>query len=199
MVEMSALMELGAAAATPAVMVILHELEKLFDPKRPLLVLLDEAWVFLDHPVMQPKIKSYLKTLRKYLVYMVFATQEVNDVLSLGITSTIIEQCLTKIFLANPLATESAETYERMGLKKPETEQIASARMKRDYFYKSPLGMRVFDLDLGPLTLGLIAGQDHEYLNRLEREVAPEEHLFAILAQKNIDYRPYLPDREGDS
>jgi len=67
--------------------------------------------------------------------------------------------------------------------------------MKRDYFYTSPLGRRLFQLDLGPLTLALIGSPDHALLDSLASKYEPGSALCAeILAAKNINYRPLLDE-----
>jgi type IV secretion system protein VirB4 len=43
----------------------------------PTLLVLDEAWVFLDNDYFAKKIEEWLVTLRKKRVFCVFATQEV--------------------------------------------------------------------------------------------------------------------------
>jgi hypothetical protein len=42
--------------------------------------------------------------------------------------------------------------------------------MKRDYFYTSPLGRRLFRLDLGRLQLALLGSPDHDLLGGLLKE-----------------------------
>ena len=41
----------------------------------PTLLILDEAWIFLDHPLFAARIREWLKVLRKKNVAVVFATQ----------------------------------------------------------------------------------------------------------------------------
>ena len=127
-----------------------------------------------------------------------FATQEIADIINSPLCSTIVEECLVKIFLANPEATvpESKEYYHRLGLTDSQITIISHAVMKQDYFYKSTLGTRLFQLDLGPLTLGLIGSQDHEMLDNLESKHIQEkdfEYVYEILDEKNISYKQYLP------
>ena len=44
---------------------------------RPSLLILDEAWVFLDDPEFSSRIREWLKTLRKRSASMIFATNSV--------------------------------------------------------------------------------------------------------------------------
>ncbi|KAB2888910.1 MAG: conjugal transfer protein TrbE, partial [Burkholderiaceae bacterium] len=65
------------------------------------------------------------------------------------------ESCASRIFLPNPQATEPQirTIYEGFGLNSRQIEIVATAQPKRDYYYQSRLGNRLFDLDLGPATL----------------------------------------------
>ena len=58
---------------------LFHRLEERFDG-RPTLLVLDEAWVFLDHPLFAARIREWLKVLRKKNVAVVFATQSLADI-----------------------------------------------------------------------------------------------------------------------
>jgi P-type conjugative transfer protein TrbJ len=61
-----------------AVMAVLHYLFARFDERfdgAPTLLILDEAWLFLDDPVFAARIRQWLKTLRKKNVSVIFATQ----------------------------------------------------------------------------------------------------------------------------
>ena len=58
---------------------IFHRLEKRFDG-RPTLLMLDEAWLFLDDPLFADKIREWLKTLRRRNVSVVFASQSLDDI-----------------------------------------------------------------------------------------------------------------------
>ena len=66
-----------------AVMAVLHYLFARFDERfdgAPTLLILDEAWLFLDDPVFAARIRQWLKTLRKKNVSVIFATQSLADI-----------------------------------------------------------------------------------------------------------------------
>ena len=130
--------------------------------------------------------------MRKKNVYVIFATQEVADVVNSPLKTTIIQQCLTKIYLADPSAVTAGmlPVYRAFGLADSEISLIASSTMKRDYFYTSPLGRRLFRLDLGPVTLVLIGAADHARLNRMVKDKEPgSSFCLSILDSKRINYR----------
>jgi len=193
-IEMGELMNRGEACVVPALVYLFNLIEKKFDGRLTLLVL-DEAWLFLKNEMFAEKITEWLKVLRKKNVFVVFATQEVADVEKSPLKTTIIQQCLTKIYLADPSALTAGmiDVYRAFGLTDTEIALIASARMKRDYFYTSPLGRRLFQLDLGRLTLAFVGSPDHKLLDRLL-----SEHGFGIplcreiLKAYGIDFKKYL-------
>ena len=157
--EMSELMELKEKVVAPAIMFIFHFLEKKFNGQMTLLII-DEAWRFLDHEIFRNKMRQWLKELRKKHVFCVFATQEVADGANSVIASTLIQNCPTKIYLADPEAFNNQEAYEKFGLSVDEIQMLSLARKKQDYYYKSPSGTRLFQLSLGPITLALMRQQD---------------------------------------
>ena len=175
MIEMGALMKMGVQAVTPALFFIFRFIEKVYskpngDPTGdPTLLVLDEAWVFLDNPFFAKKIEEWLVTLRKKKVFCIFATQEVAKAVKSSLATTIISQCLTKIFLADPSAQSDvvAGYYRYFGLEDNEISALARATMKKDYFYKSPNGSRMFQLELDKMQLALLS-PNHTLLDSLE-------------------------------
>src|SRR5262249_40083321 len=97
--EMDDLMKKPAAIG-PVLGALFHVLERRFSGA-PTLLVLDEAWLFLKDAAFAAQIQDWLKTLRKRNVAVVFASQVLADVEASPIASTIIEACLTRIFLPN--------------------------------------------------------------------------------------------------
>jgi len=193
-IEMEALMNRGENCVVPALVYLFNMVEKKFDGRLTLLVL-DEAWLFLKNESFSEKITEWLKVLRKKNVYVVFATQDVGDVLNSPLRTTIAQQCLTKIYLADnyALTPNMIGVYGSMGLTDTEIELIAKSQMKQDYFYTSPLGRRMFQLDLGPLSLALIGTPKHDLLDDLIKEKGAGIPLCKeILARSRIDYSQYM-------
>lgn len=205
--EMGELMEYKEKVVAPAIMFIFHWLEKRFNGQMTLLII-DEAWRFLDHEVFRKRMRQWLKELRKKHVFCVFATQEVADGANSEIASTLIQNCPTKIYLADPEAYNNSEAYEKFGLTEDEIGLLAMARKKRDYYFKSTSGTRLFQLNLGPIALGLmrqmdnmIRMEDGEILRwgkycdfLLERKKVGEDKGFVeeILEIQGIKFRDYL-------
>ena len=158
-----------------AVMAVLGHLFARFEARfdgAPTLLMLDESWLFLDDPVFAARIRQWLKTLRKKNVSVLFATQSLADIQGSSIAPAIVESCASRIFLPNPQATEPQvrSIYEAFGLNRRQIEIVATAVPKRDYYYQSRLGNRLFDLDLGPVALAF-AGTSTPQDQRLIDEV----------------------------
>ncbi len=89
----------------PTLLYLFHKIQLALDGT-PTLIVLDEAWALIDNPIFAPKIKDWLKTLRKLNAMVIFATQSVEDASKSQISDTLIQQTATQIFLPNPKATD---------------------------------------------------------------------------------------------
>ena len=188
--EMEALMRREAAIA-PALSYLFDRLDDRFDG-RPTLFLLDEAWVFLDHPLFAERLRDWLKTLRKKNVSVVFATQSLSDIQSSTIAPVIMESCPSRIFLPNARAREAGikTAYEAFGLNDRQIEIIGTATPKRHYYYQSPIGNRLFELGLGPIALSLCGASSPDDQKLIDRIVRDAPDLFAqeFLRAKGVEW-----------
>ncbi|MCU4119139.1 conjugal transfer protein TrbE [Variovorax sp. N23] len=189
--EMEELMQSKAA-----VMAVLGYLFARFDARfdgAPTLLILDEAWLFLDDPVFASRIRQWLKTLRKKNVSVVFATQSLADVKDSTVAPAIVESCASRIFLPNPQATEPQirSIYEGFGLNTRQIEIVATAQPKRDYYYQSRLGNRVFDLGLGPVALafaGASSPEDQRAMDAVLADGGADPFAAAWLRHRGLDW-----------
>jgi type IV secretion system protein VirB4 len=172
-----------AGVVAPVLTYLFHRLEEKFTG-RPTLLILDEAWVFLDHPLFAARIREWLKVLRKKNVAVVFATQSLADIADSTIAPAIIESCPQRILLPNDRAIEpqSKAAYVRFGLNERQLELVARATPKRQYYLQSARGNRLFELGLGPVALALCGASDPETQKRIDAILA--EHGPADFARK---------------
>lgn len=175
-------------ACKAALSYLFHRLARRFDG-RPTLLILDEAWLFLENSSFAKKIKQWLKELRKANVYVIFATQSLADAMQSPIAMALKESCPTKIFLPNAGAQDesSAEFYRGMGLNDRQIEIIAQASPKREYYLSSPKGNRLFDLALGPVALALCASSsadDQKIFARIKADHVHKNYTQAFLKIK---------------
>lgn len=179
-------------AIMPVLTYLFHRLEARFDG-RPSLLILDEAWVYLDNPLFAARIREWLKVLRKKNVAVVFATQSLADISHSTIAPAIIESCPQRIFLPNDRAIEpqARESYDRFGLNARQIELIARAVPKRQYYLQSRRGNRLFELALGPLALTLCATSDpasQALIDHILAEYGETEFAARFLEMRNLDW-----------
>jgi len=166
--EIEELMNMGERNLVPVLTYLFHRIEKRLTGA-PSLIILDEAWLMLGHPVFRDKIREWLKVLRKANCAVVLATQSISDAERSGIIDVLKESCPTKICLPNGAAREpgTREFYERIGFNERQIEIVATAIPKRDYYVVSPEGRRLFDMALGPVALSFVGASGKEDLKRI--------------------------------
>ena len=166
--EIESLMEMGESNLIPVLLYLFHRIEKALNGQ-PGLLILDEAWVMLGHPVFRDKIREWLKTYRRKNCAIILATQSISDAAGSGIMDVLAESMPTKIYLANLQAEDerSITLYRAMGLNDRQIGIIAKMTPKRDYYIVQPSGRRKVQLALGPKTLAFIGSSDRESLARI--------------------------------
>ena len=168
--EIEHLMGLGEKFALPVLLYLFRRIETSLDG-RPTLILLDEAWLMLAHPVFKNKIAEWLDSMAKKNCVVFMATQHLSHAANSGILDTIVESTASKIFLPNLYARdpETRLIYERMGLNPRQIDIIASAQPKRDYYYVSEKGQRLYQLALGPYALAFVGATDPDSIERMKQ------------------------------
>jgi type IV secretion system protein TrbE len=168
--EVEELMNLAPKYGLPILLYLFRRLERSLHGQ-PAAIFLDEAWIMLGHPVFREKIREWLKVLRKANCLVLMATQNLSDSLNSGILDVIVESTSTKIFLPNPYAREeeTAAIYRRFLLNDRQIEIIAGAVPKRDYYYVSERGRRLYELALGPLALAFVGVSDKEAVAEVKK------------------------------
>jgi type IV secretion system protein TrbE len=189
--EMEELMSMPSVVA-PVLAYLFHRLGRRFTGA-PTLLILDEAWLFLDHPVFAEQIRDWLKTLRKANVSVVFATQSIADSMNSNIAPALIESCPARILLPNDRILEPSVSsyYERLGLNERQLQILATATPKLQYYYQSRLGNRLFNLELGPLALAFCAAsrpEDKQLIKELLNECGYKEFLQKYLRHHQLDW-----------
>ncbi len=160
--EIEELMNRGDKLLIPVLLYLFRRIERALRGQ-PALLVLDEAWLMLGHPVFRAKIREWLKVLRKANCAVVLATQSLSDAVRSGIMDVLMESCPTKILLPNEEAGKGDEAgngprrlYELMGLNPRQIEIVAGAVPKRQYYFLSPEGRRLIELNLGPIALSFV-------------------------------------------
>jgi type IV secretion system protein VirB4 len=133
---------------TPVMMYLLQVMEELVNGER-LIYVISEFWKALDHEIFSDFAKQKQKTIRKQNGLGIFDTQSPSDVLRHPIGRTMIEQSVTKIFLANPEAVRE-EYVDGFGLSQAEFDIVRSlsAQGGRRFLVKQGHASAICELDL---------------------------------------------------
>jgi type IV secretion system protein VirB4 len=146
---------------TPVLLYLFHRIEQTLDGS-PTMILIDEAWKALDDPMFAARIRNWMKTLRKRNAMIGFATQSAADALDSSISSAIVEQTATAIFMPNQKARE--EHYcKGFGLSAQEFEFIRSLPVhSRCFLVRQSNRSVVVRLDLSgmPEILTVLSGRE---------------------------------------
>ncbi len=103
-IEMAEILR-NKVSIAPVLLYLFHRIQESLDGS-PTMIVLDEAWALIGNDVFAPKIKDWLKVLRKLNTFVVFATQSVEDASKSSISDTLVQQTATQIFLPNLRATQ---------------------------------------------------------------------------------------------
>jgi type IV secretion system protein VirB4 len=159
--EIESLMKRGEKDLIPVLLYLFRKIERSLTGQ-PVMIMIDEAWIALSHPVFRTMIEEWLKVLRKANCCVVMATQSLSDAIKSGMLDVLIESCPTQIFLPNRKAAEFADTYAQFGLNSRQIDLIKHATPKRHYYVFTPEGSRLMDLSLNALTLAFVGVSDKE-------------------------------------
>lgn len=172
--EIEDLMNLGDKNLVPVLTYLFRRIEKALDGS-PTILVLDDAWIMLGHPVFRAKIREWLKVIRKANCAVILATQSLSDARNSGILDVLAESCPTKIFLPNSAAEDAGqkELYTGMGLNDKQLVILKSGIPKQDYYMVSPQGRRKVQLALKGKALAFVGASDKASIARI-RELAAE-------------------------
>jgi len=194
--EIEELMGLGEKYALPVLLYLFRRIEKSLKGQ-PAAIIIDEAWLMLGHDAFREKIREWLKALRKANCMVIMATQSLTDASRSSILDVIVESTATKIFLPNLYARDedSAALYRRMGLNDRQIEIIATALPKRQYYYVSEKGRRLYDLALGPLALSFVGASDKESIAAMQALESRhgDNWPYVWLQSRNINLNDFAP------
>jgi type IV secretion system protein VirB4 len=199
--EIEELMNLGEKYGLPILLYLFRRIERSLHGQ-PAAIFLDEAWIMLGHPVFREKIREWLKVMRKANCLVLMATQSLSDSINSGILDVIIESTATKIFLPNAYAREeeTAALYRRFGLNERQIEIIGGAVPKRDYYYVSERGRRLYELALGPVALAFVGVSDKDTVAEVKKceERFGDQWVNEWLARRGLKLDEQEGGRNGD-
>jgi type IV secretion system protein VirB4 len=166
--ETENLMQLDDKAVVPVLLYLFRRIEQRLDGS-PTLIILDEAWSYLQHALFRDRLRDWLKTMRRKNAVVVMATQQISDIANSEVADVVLENCPTKILLPNAESKNqgSREFYQRVGLNDRELEILQMSVPKQHYYVINKLGRRLVNLGVGKVALAWVGVNGRE-----ERQVA---------------------------
>jgi type IV secretion system protein VirB4 len=161
------------------------------------LVLLDEAWSYLQHALFRNRLRDWLKTMRRKNAVVVMATQQISDIANSDIADVVLENCPTKILLPNAESKNpgSRAFYERVGLNDRELDILQVSVPKQHYYVVSKLGRRLVDLGVGKVALAWVGvnGREERQIVESVMQQCPETWRTEWLRLKGLtNWAEYL-------
>jgi len=195
--EMRGLVALGERAAAPATELILHGIEAGMGTA-PTFIYVDEAWRMLSDEVSADWLYDAIRTFRKRNAGITLATQSLTEIANSPYRDLLLESCPGKIFLPNPEAKGEyvRNAYLRLGLSEREIEIIGEAQPRRQYYFHSSQGRRLFTLDLGSIAVALCAAtgyRDVAQARELLKQHGSAQFLDAWLHARGLGPAPEAP------
>jgi type IV secretion system protein VirB4 len=195
--ELRGLVGLGKRASAPATELILHSIISSLDGS-PAWIFADEFWSLLGDDVSAEWLFDAIRTVRKKNCGFVGCTQSLTEIVNSPYCGLLLESCPGRIYLPNHEARGDyvRDAYHRLGLNDHEISIISGASPQRDYYYRSPIGSRLFSLALGDVAKNVCAATGYNDVQLARRILAdsPNGHfLDAWLSERLPNWQYRLP------
>lgn len=171
----------------PLLFYVLHRvttrMHNVNDTTRLNLCVLDEAWKFIQHPMLHAYAHEGLKTGRHRNTAMVLATQSIDDFASADLLRTVVESCPTKLLLPNP-AFDRKQYVDLFQLNERELELVAGLLPRQQLLLKRPDLTKVLTLAVDPKSYWIYTNTpvDNDRVTAIFRECGFEAGLDRLAA-----------------
>ena len=135
------------------------------------LMVVDEAWRYMQDPAVLNYLAEAAKTWRKKNAALILATQSAVDVTGTPGAAALLESIPTKLFLANPDLPDEAGALFR--LNEAEVAQVRELTPKRELYVRRPDEAAVLRLEVDPESYWLYTSSP---LDAEKRAVAVAKH-----------------------
>ena len=141
-------------------------LEDPAETARVKLMVVDEAWRYLQDPAILGYLAEAAKTWRKKNAALIMATQSAVDVTGTAGAEALLESMPTKLFLANPdLPEKAAETFR---LNPSEVDTIRGLIPKRELYLRRTDAAGILRLEVDPASYWLYTSSPIDAQRRAE-------------------------------
>ena len=151
------------------------------------LMVVDEAWRYLNDPAVLAYLAEAAKTWRKRNAALILATQSAADITNTPGAQALLESMPTKLFLANPDLPDSvADTFR---LNRAEMKTIRGLIQKREIYLRRAQESAILRLDVDPESYWLYTSSP---IDSQRRAAAVAAHGLAggLAALANNQWRP---------
>ena len=169
------------------------EIEDPGETARLKLMVVDEAWRYMQDPAVLNYLAEAAKTWRKKNAALVLATQSAVDVTGTAGASALLESIPTKLFLANAELPDEAGALFR--LNDSEVERIRELTPKRELYLRRPDEAAVLRLEVDPESYWLYTSSPLDAERRAE---AVAKHSLARALEALAGRRPPHPTNRED-
>lgn len=145
----------GDEALVPLLVYIFNKLKiELFPKRLPIYIMIKDVWKALAKPKFASYLEDILRTGANSNVALILATGQPIDIIENPLAQVLLTQCVTKIFLPNSeAATPLGRTiYIKLGLNEKQISIIGNSKARKQFYYMSPYGKRLFELDICDFT-----------------------------------------------
>ncbi len=170
------------------------EIEDPAETARLKLMVVDEAWRYMQDPAVLNYLAEAAKTWRKKNAALVLATQSAVDVTGTPGASALLESIPTKLFLANPELPNEAGALFR--LNESEVAQVRELTPKRELYLRRPDEAAVLRLEVDPESYWLYTSSPLDAERRAEA-VARHGLVRALEALARSDPSQSTPKTKG--
>ena len=141
-------------------------LENPDETARVKLMVVDEAWRYLQDPAVLSYLAEAAKTWRKKNAALIMATQSAVDVTGTAGAEALLESMPTRLFLANPGLPEKAAAAFR--LNPSEVDTIRGLIPKRELYLRRTNGAAILRLEVDPASYWLYTSSPVDAQRRAE-------------------------------
>ena len=190
--EMRGLIGLGKRASAPATELILHSIICKLNGSATW-IFADEFWSLLGDEVSAEWLFDAIRTLRKKNAGFVGCTQSLVEIVNSPYRDLLLESCPGKVLLPNAEARGEyvREAYFKLGLNAHEIDLIANATPQKHYYYRCPIGSRLFSLTLGDTGCAICTSTGY-------RDVQLARHILAESPNSDAFLDNWLATRNAD-